>query len=207
VVELRSKSGLATAGLFAVAAVFTIGFATMNSHLDGDIAAGLIWVAILFSSVLALPRTFIVEEEQGTADLLRLTARPHAVFWGKALFNLLQMLVMAATLSVLYLGFTGLSLQSPWLYVATLVGGCAALSGAVTLTGAIVSRATNRGALAGAVAIPGLLPIMGMGVSGMRSAFGVGFQASGQLWALGLLGYATLVLAIGPWVFAAVWKH
>lgn len=204
--ELRAKSGLATAGLFGVVAVFTIAFATMNSRLDGNIAAGLVWVAILFSSVIALPRTFLVEEEQGTGDLLRLMARPHAVFWGKALFNLTQMIIIASVLSFLYLGFTGLSLKMPWLFVASLIAGCAALAGAVTLSGAIVARAANRAALAGAVAVPSLLPIMAMGVSGMRAAFGVGFAESAQYWTVGLAGYAVLTLAIGPWLFAAFWK-
>ncbi|CAN5525742.1 heme exporter protein CcmB [soil metagenome] len=204
--ELRAKSGLTTAGLFGVVTVFTIGFASINSHLNGDIAAGLIWVAILFSAVIALPRTFILEEEQGTADLLRLVARPHAVYWGKALFNLVQITVMASVLSFLYFGFADLTVKVPWLYAMSLFGGCAALSGAVTLTGAIVARAANRAALAGAVAVPSLLPIMAMGVSGMRVAFGVGFESGGQLWTMGLIGYAALTLSLGPWLFAAIWK-
>ena len=33
-----------------------------------------------------------------------------------------------------------------------------------------------------------------------------GFPGSGQLSALGLVGYAALTMAIGPWLFAAIWK-
>ncbi|MEZ0324501.1 MAG: heme exporter protein CcmB [Fimbriimonas sp.] len=204
--ELRSRSGLATAGLFAIVTVFTLTFASMNTKLDGNIAAGLLWVSVLFSSIVSLPRTFVTEEEQGTGDLLRLWARPHAVYWGKALFNLAQLGVMALLLSFLYLGFTGLELAIPWLYWLTLLAGCAALAGAVTLTGAIVARAASRSSLAGAIAVPILLPIMAAGVGGMRSAFGTGFAESGAMSALGLVGYAVASLAIGPWLFAAVWK-
>ncbi|HSI73988.1 MAG TPA: heme exporter protein CcmB, partial [Fimbriimonas sp.] len=142
--EMRAKSGLMTAGLFGVVTVFTISLATMNTKLDGNIASGLLWVAVLFTAVIALPRTFILEEEQGTGDLLRLLARPHAVFWGKALFNLLLICAMSVVLSVLFLGFTGMSLKVAWLYWACLFAGCSALAGAVTLTGAIVARAQNR---------------------------------------------------------------
>jgi heme exporter protein B len=204
--ELRSRTGLTTAGLFGIVTVFTLGLASMNSKLDGNIAAGLLWVAILFSGVNSLPRTFILEEEQGTGDLLRLWSRPHAVYWGKALFNVVQITAMASLLSFLYLGFAVLQLKVVWLFALTLLGGCAALAGAVTLTGAIVARAVNRSALAGAIAVPILLPIMAMGIAGMRSAFGTGFVESGQMAALGLLGYAAATLAIGPWLYAAIWK-
>jgi heme exporter protein B len=178
----------------------------MNTKLDGNIASGLLWVAVLFTAVIALPRTFILEEEQGTGDLLRLLARPHAVFWGKALFNLVLICAMSVVLSVLFLGFTGMSLKVAWLYWATLLAGCSALAGAVTLTGAIVARAQNRAALAGAVAVPILLPILAMGVGAMRTSFGTGLIPSGQMAAMGLLGYAIATFAIGPWLFAAIWK-
>jgi heme exporter protein B len=204
--ELRAKSGLMTAGLFGVVTVFTISLASMNTKLDGNIASGLLWVAVLFTSVITLPRTFILEEEQGTGDLLRLLARPHSVFWGKSLFNLVLICSMAVVLSVLFLGFTSMSIKVAWLYWATLMAGCGALSGAVTLTGAIVARAGNRAALAGAVAVPILLPILAMGVGGMRSSFGVGLASSGQMAALGLAGYAVATFVIGPWLFAAIWK-
>ncbi len=204
--ELRSRSGLTTAGLFGIVTVFTIAFASMNTKLDGNIAAGLLWVAVLFSSIVSLPRTFVTEEEQGTGDLLRQWARPHAVYWGKALFNLAQLGAMSLILSFLYLGFTGLDLKIAWLYWLTLFAGCAALAGAVTLTGAIVARAANRSSLAGAIAVPILLPIMAAGVAGMRAAFGSGFAESGAMSALGLVGYAVATFAIGPWLFAAIWK-
>jgi len=40
----------------------------------------LISVALLFAAIVALPRTVLVEEEQGTGDLLRLLAKPEDVF-------------------------------------------------------------------------------------------------------------------------------
>src|SRR5437763_14502801 len=90
--EIRTKSGLATVGLFSLAAVVAVAFAAFNLTIGGSLASGLLWVTLLFTAAVALPRTFVSEEEQGTGDLLRLMARPEAVFWGKALYNLLLML-------------------------------------------------------------------------------------------------------------------
>jgi heme exporter protein B len=216
--ELRSRSGLVTSALFGFCAVVTIALASFNTRLNNDIAAGLLWVVILFSSVLALPRTFLLEEEQGTGDLLRQFARPHAVFWGKALFNLLLNLTTAAVLTALFLGFTGLRVTVPWLLFLSVVAGCAALTGAVTLCGALVAGAANRATLAGAVSIPLLMPVLSMGVSGVRVALATGvfdngpnrfaqdFLFGGTMATVGLVGYAVVSLALGPWLFAAVWK-
>ncbi|MGV3614503.1 MAG: heme exporter protein CcmB [Fimbriimonas sp.] len=216
--ELRSRSGIVTSGLFGLCAVITIAVATFSTKLNGEIAAGLLWVTILFSSVLALPRTFLLEEEQGTADLLRQFARPHAVFWGKALYNLLLNAVTATGLTLLFLVFTSMTVSVPWLLAANVLAGCAALTGAVTLCGALVARAANQAALAGAVSIPLLMPVLGMGVAGLRvalssgildapsNAFAQSFYNGGVLWTVGLLGYAVTSLVLGPWLYAAVWK-
>jgi heme exporter protein B len=204
--ELRNPSGLVTTGLFSLLTVIAISLAAFGRTLSGSLAAGLIWVALIFAAIVALPRTFLMEEEQGTSDLLMLTARAHSVFWGKLLYNLALMLVTGAVLSFLFVGFTGVKVTVPWIYVVSLIGSCGALAGTVTLYGALVAQATNRAALAGAVSIPPLLPLLFMGVSGMRVALGEGTYEGGANAALGLVGYAAATIAIGPYLFAAVWK-
>lgn len=204
--ESRSRSGFLTALLFSVVAVVAVAFAGYGQRLGGSLGAGLLWVILLFSSVASLPRAFLVEEEQGTADMLRLLARPHAVFWGKALFNLLQMILTAFVLSLLFLMLTGLEVRFPLMYIAGLLGGSVALSGAVTLCGALVAQAANRAALVGAIALPLLLPLIALGVGATRVALGEGMPAAGWQTTAGLASYAVAVLAGGPHLFAAVWK-
>lgn len=205
--EMRSMSGLVTAFLFSVVTVYAISFAALNSKLPKTVIAGMLWVALLFSAASSLPRTFLSEEEHGTADLLRLVARAHAVFWGKALFNIFQCVATSVMLSILYLGFTSTPVAIPWLFAVSLVAGCLSLAGAVTLCGAIASQASNRSMLAAAIAVPLLLPLVALGVSGMRVSLGDGTMASGgTASAIGLIGYAVATLATGPYIFAAVWK-
>ncbi len=204
--EIRTKSGLATVGLFSLASVVAVAFSAFNITLGGSLASGLLWVTLLFSAAVALPRAFVTEEEQGTGDLLRLIARPEAVFWGKALYNLLLMLATAVVLSVLFFTLVGKGIDIPWLYAVCLIGSCASLAGTVTLCGALVAQASGRGALAGAIAIPLLLPLVALGVAGMRVALGEGVLKGGEEAAVGLVCYGVATLAIGPALFAAVWK-
>lgn len=205
--ELRTKSGLLTAGLFSIVAVVAVAFAAAGQKMAGDLPAGMLWVTLLFASAVSLPRAFVVEDEQGTGDLLRLMARPHAVFWGKALFNLLQMLATALVLALFFAVLTNTAISYLGLYLLGLVAGSAALAGTVTLCGALVAQAANRWTLAGAVSLPLLLPMVALGVSSTRVAFGVGTLEGGVTGCVGLACYAVATFAAGPYLFAAVWKN
>lgn len=205
--ELRSKSGMVTVSLFSLASVIAISFAAFGEKLSGDLSAGLLWVTLLFASTIALPRTFLVEEEQNTADLLRLTARPHALFWGKALYNLGFILITGVALSLLFFMLTGGSVKNLPLYASALIGGCVTLAGTGTLSGALVAQAANRSYLAGAIAIPLLLPMLALGVGAMRVALGVGVLETGWNSAIGIACYGVASFAIGPSLFAAIWRN
>ncbi|HZH97801.1 MAG TPA: heme exporter protein CcmB, partial [Fimbriimonadaceae bacterium] len=196
--ELRSRAGVLTAGLFSAVSVFAVSMAAFGERLTGSLAAGLLWVTLLFASIVALPRTFVSEQETGTLTLLRLVARPETVFWGKALFNVGQMLLTSLFLSILFLMLLGLEIQIPGLYLLSMVGGSVALAGTVTLCGALVAQAANRSALVGAIALPPLLPLLAMGVGSARVALGEGGLTGGYLSALGLLFYGVAVFAAGP---------
>lgn len=208
--ELRGKTGIATASVFALATVVTIALALYNKNpnqLDlQEVCAALIWVVILFAGLLTLPRSFLHEEEQRTSDLLRLMARPHAVFWGKALFNLLQMWAIAAVVTCLFVILTGISVVSFPLLISCVLAGSSAMVGAVTLCGAIASRASNRAALAATIAVPLVLIPTQWGVTGLRVAFGSIMAFGGLNSVVGLFAYATLSIGLGPWIYAAIWK-
>lgn len=204
--EMRSRSGVLTAILFDFAALIAAAFATAGQRLTPGAASGLLWVILLFSAVVSLPRTFIGEEEQGTADLLRLTARPHVVFWGKALYNMLFMFLTALVMSALFFALTEQAATSVGVYLLCLLGGSAALAGVVSLCGAFVAQAAHRFVLAGAIAVPALIPLMALAVDGMQSALGGSPADSGYRAAAGLGAYAVASFAIGPHLFAAVWK-
>lgn len=204
--ELRSKSGLYTAGLFAVVTVVALALAGMGRSLGADLASGIVWVAILFASVVALPRSFVAEEEQGTGDLLRLMAPPHAVFWGKAIFNFGFLAVIGLAVSTIYIGMANVDVPRPDLFALTVVGGCAALSGTVTLCGALVAQAQNRGMLAGAIALPLLVPFVFLGVAAMRLSLGAGVLATGWTSILGVWMYGVAAFALGTAFFESIWK-
>ena len=170
----------------------------------------MISVALLFAAIVALPRTVLVEEEQGTGDLLRLLAKPEDVFWGKAIFNFAFIGFNAALLTILFLGFTNTPLAHFDLYLLAVAGSCSAYAGTVTLCGALVTHASNRSALAGVLAVPLLLPLTFLAVGSLRVAFDMHGSlnfTNGLISGVGILVYGLATLAVGPYLFAAVWKR
>jgi len=204
--EMRSKAGLYTAGLFSAVTVVAIWFAAYGQTLTGTLSSGLLWIALAFSSVLALPRSFVVEEEQGTGDLLRLWARPHAVFWGKAFFNLVQMAVTGAILSLLFFILTETPIKHAVLYAASIIGGCAALAGTMTFCSVLAAQASNRWVLVGAISIPMILPMVAIGITATRVALGDGTLGGGWTGCAGLACYALATFAMGPNLCSWVWR-
>lgn len=204
--ELRGKHGLVTSLLFAVMTVSALGMAAAKSPPSPTLAAGMLWVALLFAGVVGVARTFIVEEEQGTGDLLRLWARPEPVFWGKTLYNFGLILLVALVVLPLFVLFVGVSIASVGLLLAGLLSGCAALATAIGFCGSLVARSNSRAALAGVISVPVLLPVVLLGVGALRVAFGEP-GSLGWTSVLGLAGLATAFAAAGPYLYAAVWKQ
>ncbi|MEQ1821301.1 MAG: heme exporter protein CcmB [Fimbriimonadaceae bacterium] len=203
--EQRSRAGFLTSMLSSVLIVISLAYGAFGSKLESQLAAGLFWVALIFAAVAALPRTFLAEEEAGTADLLRLAARPHAIFWGKALFNCLQILVTATILIILFAVMMGLVIKVPLLMVVGLVGGALGLSGTVTFGAALVAQGSNRSMLVGVVCLPLMIPLIMMGISSFRVAFGAGLAPGGWASALGVWLYTAMVFSVAPNLFALVW--
>lgn len=205
-VELRGRHGLYTSLLFAIMTTTAMGVASARSSLSPSMAAGMFWVALLFAGITGLARTFVLEEEQGTGDLLRLWSAPEPVFLGKLIYNFLLLLAVSAVVAPLFVLFTGIEIEKLGLMAIALLAGCAALASGVSLCGALVARSKSRGALAGVISIPVLLPVVLIGVGATRIAFGDP-GTSGLISVFGLAGLAISFAASGPLLYAAVWKQ
>jgi heme exporter protein B len=66
--ELRTRETVPAMALFAVVAYVLFHFALHRNSLEGDLAAGVLWVTILLAAVLGINRLFVAEREQGGFD-------------------------------------------------------------------------------------------------------------------------------------------
>jgi heme exporter protein B len=78
--ELRAKDTLPAMVLFVVATLVVFRFALPGDASD-RVATGLLWVAILFTALLALTRAFVPEREQRVLDALVLAPIDRSTIW------------------------------------------------------------------------------------------------------------------------------
>ena len=204
--EFRSPAGIMTSALFGTVSVVVIALTTADVSIDPTISAGLLWVVLLFAGLIAMPRAFLNEEEQGTGDLLRLIGNSESIYWGKGLFNFVLMQTIGLLICVLFIGLTGQPIIHASDFIIGLVGGCASIAGAVTLCSAIAARSSNATTLTAAIALPMLLFLVNLGTTGMRTAFGADHGGRGLIVNAALVAYAIGTYAIGSMIFPAVWK-
>jgi heme exporter protein B len=67
-VELRTKESVPSMALFAVTTFVVFHFGLDRDTLEGELAAGVLWVTLLFAAMLGINRLFVAEREQNGFD-------------------------------------------------------------------------------------------------------------------------------------------
>jgi heme exporter protein B len=94
--ELRSRDTVPAMLLFVVSALVVFRFALPGEASDVA-ATGLLWIAVLFTALLALTRAFVAEREQRVLDGLVLAPCDRSAIWlGKGVSVLAFLLVAEA---------------------------------------------------------------------------------------------------------------
>src|SRR5687767_2706332 len=88
-IEFRSRFGVSAIVMFLLVTVTTILFSAPGEQFSSGVVSAFFWISLFFGAMTGLARSFITEEETGTALMLRVYTTAERVFWGKYLFNLL----------------------------------------------------------------------------------------------------------------------
>jgi heme exporter protein B len=161
--ELRAKESVPSMALFSVTAYVLFHFGLQRDALDGELAAGVLWVTILFAAVLGINRLFVAEEEQGGFDGFLLAPVDRTVLLlakATALFAFLTIVEIVAVPAFILLllgpspagAFPGL--------LAVLVLGNLGVSIIGTLTSAMAIRTRARDLIAPLLSLPLLIPVV-----------------------------------------------
>ena len=100
-IEGRAKVALNQVVPYSLVVLLLFGFAfDQDRPLLVQAAPGLFWLAVLFSGLLAVQRSFAIEAADGAVDRLRMSGlEPAGVFLGKAVAVALELLVLEALLA------------------------------------------------------------------------------------------------------------
>jgi heme exporter protein B len=196
--EARSRVALNQVMPFALLVLVLFAFALdPDRGLLEKATPGLYWVAVLFSGLLALQRSFAVEAADGNRDALRLSGLdPAGIYLGKVLAVSVQLLVLEVLLligvAVLYSTHLG-----GWLLLAaTLLVATAGIAAAGTLYGVVAAGLRVRETLLPLLLLPVLAPVL-IGSTRAFEAALAGTPSEGWPW-VGLMGvFAVLYIVAG----------
>ena len=122
---------------------------------------GLFWVAVLFSGVLAIQRSFALEAADGNRDALRLSGLdPAGVFLGKFAAIGLQLLALEVVLLAGVALFYSARLDGLPLLALTCVIATAGMAAAGTLYGVLAAGLRVRDTLLPLLLLPVLAPVL-----------------------------------------------
>jgi heme exporter protein B len=94
-IELRAREAVPAMALFAVTAFVLFHFGLDRDRLEGDVAAGVLWVTLLLATVLGMNRLYAAEREQGGLEAMLLAPIDRtAIFLAKAGALLLYLLAL-----------------------------------------------------------------------------------------------------------------
>ena len=145
--EARSFERLGTLVLFAIVTLVTLAFALPpDSPARPIVAAGFVWIAIVFASVLEFRRSFESERKDGTLEGLRASPLdPTLLFISKALATFIVVTVVTAALVPLTRLFFGGRTAGIGAAIGIALLGATGLIAWGTLFGAVVgsSRAAD----------------------------------------------------------------
>lgn len=207
VVELRTRERIAAMAAFAVLAGILFNYAVDPTIVAlRELAAGLIWLTIVFGGMLGLGRTFQMEEEEGALQGLLLSPIPRdALFLGKMISNFLLLMTTALLILGVFWLFFDLRLGgSIWVLVAILAEGVFGFAAVGTLFSAISVRSTMGETLLPILVFPILIPVVIFGVSATNRVF-LGrplAEVAGNLRMLGAFGLAAAL--VGAFLFRFV---
>jgi heme exporter protein B len=199
-VELRTKESVPAMALFAVTTFVLFHFGLDRDRLEGDLAAGVLWVTLLFAAILGINRLFVAEREQGGFDGILLAPIDRtSLLLAKALALMVYLVALEAiALPVFALFFieTGFWHALPRLAAVTLLADVGlAVLGALLASIAVHTRA--RDLLLPILLLPLAIPAVIAAASASESLLSVPLETDG-------VGKWLAVLALYDAVFGLI---
>jgi heme exporter protein B len=205
--EFRTRFAINAIILFAITTLTAISFSIGPAKLESTILSALLWIILFFSAMSGLSHIFVREEEQQTADTLRLVTSPLSVFLGKWLFNVALLFALEVIIVPLYFILMNTTTGNLQLFLVILISGSIGLSTVSTIIAAIISQASARGALFAVLSFPISLPIIISSIHGTRIALDGNSFSDGISDLQILISFFIVILTVSILTFEFIWKN
>jgi heme exporter protein B len=195
--ELRAKAGFNSVASLGVTILILLGLALgPDAQALRDAAVGAVWLALLFSGVLAFNRSFQVELESGALEpLLQYPGPRWTIFAGKLLGNLIFLTLMVAIVVAVGVVLFSVRIPSRW---PTLLGvlalGVVGLVVLGTFYASMASRSRAREVLLPLLLFPMLVPVLVAATTASKALLGADLMHDADAWIRLLAAYDVIFL-------------
>src|SRR5688572_6678408 len=190
--ELRAKAGFNGVASLAVTILILLGLA-LGPDADAlrNAAVGAVWLATLFSGVLAFNRSFQVELETGALEPLLLYPGPRwTIFAGKLLGNLMFVTLMVAIVVAAGVVLFGVRIPTGWpALLGVLALGIVGLVLLGTFYASMASRSRAREVLLPLLLFPMLVPVLLAATTASKALLGADLMHEASAWIRLLAAY------------------
>ncbi len=173
-VEFRTLERLISMGAFVVLIGILFNFSIDTTVVrPQDIAAGLIWMTIIFGGMLGMGRTFSLEEQDGAlTGILQSPIPLDALYLGKVLGNFVLLSMMVALVFGVFGMFFGLTFAGSLVsLVGVVASGVLGFVALTTLFSAMTTRSSMGEGLLPVLIFPLLVPIIVNGTTATNRLF------------------------------------
>ncbi|MFP3852671.1 MAG: heme exporter protein CcmB [Anaerolineales bacterium] len=203
--ELRSRELLSAMLVFSFLVILVFNFALeLQSQLRQEITSGVLWVTLTFAGTLGLNRSMGQEQERDCMQGLLLTPVDRsAIYFGKALANLLFIWLVALIVMPLFGLLYNVNLLKPGVFLAVGLG-TVGYSAVGTLLSTMAVQTRTRDVLLPILLFPVFLPVL---IAAVKTSNGYLQQvpmAEIRPWVNIMLAYDVIFIAVAMMVYEYV---
>ena len=195
--ELRAKVGFNSVASLGVTILVLLGLALgPDTEALRNAAVGAVWLAALFSGVLAFNRSFQVELESGALEpLLQYPGPRWTLLAGKLLGNLIFLTLMVGILVIVGVVLFGVRIPADWpSLLGVLALGIVGLVVMGTFYASMASRSRAREVLLPLLLFPMLVPVLLAATAASKALLGADLMHEAGAWIQLLAAYDLVFL-------------
>ena len=168
--ELRRRSVVSGIGLYLFAIIFIcyLTFSLRRGSINETTWSALFWLAILFSVINSVAKSFI-GEKKGLSIYYYSLASPQTVILSKIIYNSLLCLLISVVGYILFSLFISNPVQDVPMFLLTILLTSIGFSAALSMVSAIASKTNNSNVLMAVLSFPVIISLLLMAIRATKN--------------------------------------
>lgn len=205
--ELRRKAVISGITLYLISLTFIvyITFSLRNNSINEATWSALFWLAILFSVINSVAKSFI-GEKRGLSIYYYSLVSPQAIIVSKIIYNTLLCIFLSGVGFLLFAVFIDNPVQDPVIFGVTLILCSWGFSAALSLISGIAAKANNSNVLMAVLSFPVVIAILLMAIKVTKNALDGLDRTSSTDELVNLVAINCILTALAYLLFPYIWR-